>query len=217
MILTALAKDPAARYQKMEDLEAALVAAAPGVDVGAPISRASPNASTSADAPAVQSGGHSPVPPVRPTQVAPKKRRWAMAAGFLATLFAFVAVAVYLVSPAAPIASPPAPSPSPPPPAAPAPAPAAESPPSRAALTVDSDPPGADVALDDIALGKTPLVAPVTIDGQEHTLRLELAGFRPESRQIVLDRDRAVAVALKKRARERERQHPAPMDIKEGR
>src|SRR5262249_10857460 len=42
VIAKALAKEPPARFQRMEELEAALIAAVPGVDLDAPISRAAP-------------------------------------------------------------------------------------------------------------------------------------------------------------------------------
>jgi hypothetical protein len=71
------------------------------------------------------------------------------------------------------------------------------------------------VSLDGVALGTTPLVTALAADPRERTLRVELAGFRVETRPLVLDRSRAVEVALKKLPRERPRA-PA-LDIKEGR
>ena len=242
VVLRALAKDPAARYQRMEDLEAALIAAAPGVDLSAPISQAVSPVSTSIDTPIVpgsSSGAHAPAatPIAVPAELSPahlpaRRRRSlrAIGIGFVGTVALLAVGAFYFLSAPAKVtpvnyaargAGPlPAPEPDPSPPQNPNPppnsnpTPTSSPPPAEPALlSVESDPAGAEVTLDGRALGQTPLGLHIDADGREHTLKLELAGFRAETRQVLLDRDRAVAVVLKKRDRPR----PTPMDIKEGR
>jgi serine/threonine protein kinase len=261
VILKCLAKDPAARYQRVEELEAALVAAVPGVDLDAPVSAAASPVLTSIDMPipgapadagsspsaarargtpppmagvaAVSSSGsrprpRPPDPPSVPALVLPPPRtrgsRLGLIAGFVGTLgiLAFGAYAVYqgrsqqveiVTATRAPEAPPARAEPPPPRPAAAAPVALP-----RAELTVESTPPGAVVTLDGAEVGTTPLTMTVAPDGRERQLRVELAGFRPESRQVVLDRSHSVELLLKKLPRERPDPPPArPLDIKEGR
>jgi len=239
VVLRALAKEPAARYHRMEDLEAALIAAAPGVDLTAPISQAVSPVSTSIDAPIVGSSSGANAPAAMPIPVAaelapahvpPRRSRRslrAIGAGFVGTVALLAAGGFYFLSAPAPTkVTPvnyaargagayerPAEPAAPPRAATPTPAPTQTPPPEQAMLSVESDPAGAEVTLDGKALGQTPLGVRLEADGREHTIKLELAGFRPETRQVLLDRDRAVAVVLKRRDRPR----PTPMDIKEGR
>jgi hypothetical protein len=149
-----------------------------------------------------------------------------VAVGFVGTL-ALIAGALALigsppppsVEPASPrpaaAAHPPAPAPTALPPRA-VPAAVPDAAPVQVVLAIESEPSGAVVTLDGRSLGKTPLDARVEPDGREHTVTFELVGFRPEARQVLVDRDRALAVALKRRDRATARP-PTPMDIKEGR
>jgi serine/threonine-protein kinase len=248
VILRAMAKDPAARFQRMDELEAALLVAVPGVDLDAPISKASPASQTSVDSPISESPPVEPPrrsgprraepegtpptpfgamrttapPPVVPTttRVVPTRSRAGFVAGFIGTLALLAVAAVLLlrdetpepVAPAVravpvPIAVQPLP-PRPPPPPPPASVPA----PVQAEISVESDPPGAAVWLDGQPVGATPLTTRLAADAREHTVKLELAGYRTEQRQVVADKNRALAIALR-RAREK----PHTMDIKEGR
>jgi serine/threonine-protein kinase len=229
-ILRCLEKDPAARYQHIEELEAALLAAVPGVDLDAPVSAAAPSHLTSMDVPLPISGSRTPITHLTPAPTAarlpvaaPARRpssRIGLYAGFAGTLglLIFAGFSVWRArrhDPPTPVVipGPPAALPAAEPVArvAPPPTPA----PVKAELSVESTPAGASVTLDGEAIGATPLVHHVEPDARERTLRLELGGFRVETRQVVLDRSRAIGVALKKVARERSRR-PA-LDIKEGR
>jgi hypothetical protein len=142
-----------------------------------------------------------------------------LVAGFLGTLAVLAVVGFFVfgrAAPRGPVVAP-APTPHPTPPSAPLPAavapPPAPVPAPRAELAIDSDPQGAAVTIDGEPIGATPVTRLVDADGREHVVRLELAGYRAEVRQIVADHNRGLAVAL-----HRLRDRPArPMDIKEGR
>jgi hypothetical protein len=100
-------------------------------------------------------------------------------------------------------------------PAAPA-APAAP----EVSLAVDSRPPGAEVILDGVRLGRAPISLPIQSSPRVRELRIEMAGFRTDTRHIVLARPSRYIVEL---VRLRPRAHApnvAPgtdADIKEGR
>jgi serine/threonine-protein kinase len=105
----------------------------------------------------------------------------------------------------------PAPAPAPAPVPVPVPVPAPAPAPVLAELSVDSTPPGATVLLDGERIGETPVSTRLPADAKRRVLRLEMAGYRPEVREIVLDQSRAVAVAMKRAGK------PRPLDLKEGR
>jgi hypothetical protein len=85
----------------------------------------------------------------------------------------------------------------------------------KAELTVESVPPGAAVSLDGVAVGVTPMNLLLDVDPRERTVRIELGGFRGETRAVVVDRNRVVSLPLKRIARDKP-VRPA-LDIKEGR
>ncbi len=105
IILRALSKDPAERFQTCEELEATLLALAPDIDLEAPVSAASPFVSTSIDQPLLSSSpgpaGATPVatprslrapilpePPVAGVEPAsrPRASSAGIVAGFVGTL-----------------------------------------------------------------------------------------------------------------------------------
>lgn len=53
-------------------------------------------------------------------------------------------------------------------------------------LTVKSNVEGADVLLDDVLLGKTPMVSPALIDAGEHRVAVQKSGYQPRTEPLVL-------------------------------
>jgi serine/threonine-protein kinase len=247
VVLRALAKEPADRFQTADELADALIAALPDVDWRAPLTvsgAAGPRpmgavtptprplalaltprpptptpARLSATPPLPLPAPPPPAPAPASVRAPIGKRAIAVAAATALIAAALVAAFALKKEPAPPpvrapapasIAAPapaPAPVPAPAPPPTVAPAPAA----TDAELSVDSTPPGATVILDGERIGETPLSTRRPADGRRHTLRVELAGYRADVRDLVFDQSHAVAVALRRTGK------PRPLDLKEGR
>jgi hypothetical protein len=121
---------------------------------------------------------------------------------------ALVAVAVVALRPnpelsAAPVEEPkpvvaapvPVPAPAPEPPKEPEP-PAL---PARVKVEVQSVPPGADVRIDDRAVGKTPVQVEMDSDTQPHKLIVKKQGLDAVDQDLVPDHDQTVTLQLAKR------------------
>jgi serine/threonine-protein kinase len=70
--------------------------------------------------------------------------------------------------------------------------------PARVQLRVASSPPGAAVSLDEKPLGTTPLDITLSPTSEQSRLMVELAGYRAQTRELVLDRDAQLEFALER-------------------
>jgi eukaryotic-like serine/threonine-protein kinase len=207
VVMRALAKDRAARPQSMEDLEAELLAAMPEIDPAAPLSLSWE--------PLAHAQRLPPTPPagslMRRTVRLGRPRHIALA---LAALVLAGGAALWLARPPSQpaaatrdLAAP-----------ATAPLPVAvlvdASPPAEVTLSVQTQPVGATVVLDGVTVGTTPLSLPLPRSSTVRELRVELSGFRPETRALVPERDAGFILEMQKVRKA----HAVPdADIKEGR
>jgi hypothetical protein len=123
---------------------------------------------------------------------------------------ALIAVAVYALRPnpelaAAPVEEPqpvvvaaPPPAPAPPPEPAPAQEPL-PSPPPTVKVQVQSVPPGAEVRIDQRAMGRTPLEVELDRDTRPHKLSVKRPGGDTIEQQLVPDHDQTVTLQLARR------------------
>ncbi|MBX3273534.1 MAG: serine/threonine protein kinase [Sandaracinaceae bacterium] len=204
VVLKALAKDPADRFQTMAELEAALIAVAPDVEdelgtlaqVLASVVKVERGTSIEpSDALARAPTEHvaaRPAPAARraaSTDVTPPRRSpWPIAALGLGAVLAGGAVIYALTTgpseaPTTPVAGEPAPRPAPPEPPPevaiaaaepPAEPPRGVEPPARVSVHLTSSPSGARVRLGDRELGTTPLVTALDVSDEAVTLTYEL-------------------------------------------
>ncbi len=226
VVTRALAKKRDERFQSMEELEAAILAATPEL-AALPMHRFSTRPQSLAPASLHASGATLPPGSARPSRAADTlrdtldeapppagKRRALVAALVAALLFLAVAVAVGVAGagddapPVVPVAAPPVvPMDAPPvvptdaPPAVPTDAPPAvptDAVPAPVTVRVVSTPPGATVWLGEERLGVTPLDTPLAA-GSSVALRFSLAGYLDARRAIVPTEGATVDVALRAR------------------
>ncbi len=207
VVARALAKEPDERFATMEELEQALLDAAPEVPALPPPASLPPERPSASARAVVKRETPAPVVTPAPKVVTaemelPTKRRWPLYAMAVGVLLA-IGAAAYAFSGDETSATTPEvaqPAPEPEPEAAPPEEPeqhAEEVPreapqgvdppaaPAHVSVQLTSTPSGAEVRLGDVALGSTPLVAPLTISSEAVPLTFSSPGYLSQTISVI--------------------------------
>jgi len=223
LVLKALEKDPADRYETMGEFADALQAVADELELGEasiPILPA-PEVTGAHSVAAFRSKTPGPVSVTVDPAGEGRGRRWFLAAAAVAVLAVGISVAAGtgLLGGSAFEQPSPAPAPAPPPAAAAAPAPVVPAPappppapakPTEVELTLESTPPGAEVRLGDEKLGTTPTTVKVPFGEAETELSFRRKGYKPAKKRFVPAEDQTLSVELKRKGKGRRRGGGAP-------
>jgi serine/threonine-protein kinase len=195
-VLKAMEKEPAARWQRVEEFLAALSEIQTGVHSRVPTPAFGTPVYTASTSQKMDTIGHAAGQAVPK----PKSKTPILVAGGVAVAIGFGAVAFVMNRHEVPPAPPPAPkvaavsTPPPAPAPAPAPVPAA---PAAAHLTIRTTPPTAEIRIDDAKVAN-PFEGDFPKNDLRHRIEVKASGFRSEAEWVTFEQDRALEIALVK-------------------